>query len=262
MLKRRLIPKLQMRQRTIGATERMVLVTTNRFDQVIEIGDPISQARIYQAQVADELIFLDIDPNSHEREAVLSVIRATAEEVFMPITVGGGVRSVDDVRVLLNHGADKVSVNTAAGDDPELITRIADAYGSQCLVASIDYRVDADGVATVWFDSGRASNGRTLEAWAVECCERGAGELLLTSIDRDGGGSGLDLRATRSVVDAVDVPVITAGGCGVAAHFIEGFQAGGADAVAAGTYFAHRDQNPIQARSHIANAGIPIRIHT
>lgn len=241
--------------------DRMVLVTTNRFDQVTEIGDPVSQARIYQAQAADELIFLDIDPGSHDRDAVLGVVRSAAEEVFMPITVGGGIRSVDDVRVLLNHGADKVSVNTGAADHPDLIGQIADAFGRQCLVISIDYRV-VDGAPMVWTDGGRTPTGRELVRWAIECCERGAGELLLTSIDRDGGCGGLDLRATRAVVDAVDVPVITSGGCGVAAHFVEGFEDGGADAVASGTYFALRDQNPIQARSHIANAGIPIRLHT
>lgn len=251
-----------MRQRRIGASDRMVLVTTVGFNDVIEIGDPVSQARIYQAQAADELVFLDIDPDRHDREAVLGVIRLTAEEVFMPITVGGGIRSVDDVRILLNHGADKVSVNTAAVEDPDVMSRIADAYGRQCLVVSIDFRVDDAGEPRVWIRGGTTATGRRLVDWAVEACERGAGELLVTSIDRDGGGAGLDLAATRAVVDAVDVPVISAGGCGVASHFVDGFRAGGADAVASGTYFALRDQNPIQARSHIANAGIPIRLHT
>ena len=179
----------------------------------------------------------------------------------MPITVGGGdPNGVEDVRTLLNHGADKVSVDAAAIEDPGVMERIADAFGRQCLVASIDYRADDSGTppSTGRHGADRSTAGRLGGRVLRAGCGRAAAHLD----QRDGGGAGLDIDATRSVVDAVDVPVITGGGCGVAAHFVEGFKSGGADAVAAGTYFALRDQNPIQARSHIANAGIPIRLHT
>jgi imidazole glycerol-phosphate synthase subunit HisF len=261
MLKRRLIPKLQMRSRTLGGRERMVLVTTVRFDHVIEIGDPVSQARIYEAQAADELIFLDLDAGRHERSPLLEVVRAAAAEIFMPFAVGGGVQSVEDVRLLLANGADKVTINTAAVDDPGLVTRVADTYGSQCVVASIDFRRDDDRSALVWTRGGTARTELSPVAWAKECAARGAGEILITSIDRDGTRKGLDLEVCAEVAAAVDVPVIVAGGCGSTADFVAGFGPGRADAVAAGTFFAFRDENLMQTRSQIANAGVPIRQH-
>jgi imidazole glycerol-phosphate synthase subunit HisF len=261
MLKRRLVPKLQMRARPVGGRERMVLVTTVRFDHVIEIGDPVSQARIYQAQAADELIFLDLDAGRHERSPLLEVIRAAAEEIFMPFAVGGGVQSVEDVRLLLANGADKVAINTAAVEDPGLITRVADTFGNQCVVASIDYRQHDGGGHRVWTRGGTTETMHSPVAWAKECASRGAGEILITSIDRDGTRKGLDLEVCAEVAATVDVPVIVAGGCGSTADFVAGFGAGGADAVAAGTFFAFRDENLMQTRSQIANAGVPIRQH-
>lgn len=261
MLKRRLIPKLQMRASQVGDVRRMVLVTTNRFGEAIEIGDPVSQAKIYQAQAADELIFLDIDASIEDRAVIVDVIRGAASEIFMPITVGGGVRTLDDVRMLLHSGADKVSINTAAAERPELIGEVAGMFGSQCVVVSIDFRRVAQGGWSVWTRGGRTDSGRELADWARQAEECGAGEILITSIDRDGTRAGLDLDATRSVVDAVSIPVITSGGCGAASHFVEGFQVGLADAVSAGTYFCFKDENPMQTRSRIRNAGIPIRMH-
>lgn len=259
MLKRRLIPKLQLRRSKFGG--RPVLVTTVRFSQTIEVGDPVSQARIYQAQAADELIFLDLDSQANDAAVVTAVVQAAAEEIFMPFTVGGGVRSVDDFRTLLSHGADKVSVNTAAFERPELITEAADAYGAQCVVLSIDARRRPDGYRVVT-NCGTAVHEMDPVEWAVEGQRRGAGEILLTSIDRDGTRTGIDVELTRRVVDSVDVPVIASGGCGKASDFGDAFIDGGADAVAAGTYFSFQDQNPMQTRSQIRNRGVPIRMHT
>lgn len=260
MLKRRLIPKLQLKRSRFGGAG-MVLVTTIQFDKVVEIGDPISQAKIYEAQAVDELVFLDLDASSDNREPLTDVIRSASEQIFMPFTVGGGVRSLNDFRNLLSAGADKVSVNTAAVEDPGLISLASEAYGAQCVVLSLDYRKEEDGSYQVYTRRGRQATGLDPLWWASEGERRGAGEILLTSIDRDGTSRGLDVELTRRVADSVSVPVITSGGCGLAAHFVEGFLAGKADAVSAGTYFCFRDQNPMQTRSQIRNAGIPIRLH-
>lgn len=262
MLKKRLIPKLQLRQRRLGKSARMVLVTTIQFGGVMEIGDPVSQAKIYQAQAADELIFVDLDAHVGDRDTMAEVVKTAAEEIFMPFTVGGGVRSLADFRRLLNCGADKVSVNTAAVESPGLIDEAARVFGAQCVVLSIDYRRMPDGRWTVWTRGGKQDAGLDLVAWAKEGVSRGAGEILLTSIDRDGTSTGLDIEATRAVADVVSVPVITSGGCGLARHFVEGFVDGKADAVSAGTFFCFKDQSPMQTRAHIRNAGIPIRLHT
>jgi cyclase len=237
-------------------------VTTVGFEKVIEIGEPVSQAKIYQAQAADELVFVDLDATRENRGPLVEVVRRAAEEIFMPITMGGGVRSTEDFRRLLNHGADKVSVNTAAVERPDLLSEAAAVFGAQCVVLSIDYRRGPAGGWTVWTRGGTADSGRDLVEWAREGERRGAGEILLTSIERDGSTKGLDLEATRAVASAVSIPVITSGGCGLARHFVEGFLQGGADAVSAGTFFCFKDQNPMQTRAHIRNAGIPIRLLT
>ncbi len=260
MLNRRLIPKLQLKARHFGGAERMVLVTTIGFDQVVEVGNPISQAKIYEAQAADELIFVDLDATHHQRSTMVEVVRKAAEQIFMPITVGGGVASLADFRLLLSSGADKVAVNSAAVSDPDLLREASEIFGAQCVVLSIDYRQDAGGQYQVWTHGGRNNTGLDPVAWAREGEKRGAGEILLTSIERDGSGRGLDVELTKRVAAEVNVPVITSGGCGLASHFVSGFQEGGADAVAAGTYFCFKDQNPMQTRAHIRNAGIPIRL--
>lgn len=262
MIKRRLIPKLQLKASRFGASTRMVLVTTLRFSKVIEVGDPISQAKIYEAQAADELIFLHLDASPDNREAEIDVIRRAAEQIFMPFTVGGGVRSVADFRRLLANGADKVSINTAAVQTSRLINEASNAFGSQCVVLSIDYRRLENGHYRVFINGGKVQTDWDPVEWAIEGEKRGAGEVLLTSIDRDGTRSGLDIDLTRRVADNVSIPVITSGGCGMTAHFIEGFLDGKADAVSAGTYFCFKDENPMQTRSQIKNAGVPIRLHT
>lgn len=261
MLKRRLIPKLQIKQTRNGTKPRMVLVTTIRFEDFIEIGDPISQAKIYEAQAADELIFLDLDASIQKRATLTELVSRTAEEIFMPITVGGGIRCNEDFRQLLSSGADKVSINTAAVEDPDLIRRSSDSFGTQCVVLSIDYRANGNGTNQVYIKGGRVKTDMDPVRWAVEGERRGAGEILLTCIDRDGTRLGLDLQVIREVARSVSIPVIASGGCGLASHFVDGFIEAGADAVAAGTYFCFRDENPMQTRSQIYNAGIPIRLH-
>ena len=251
-----------MKASRFGASSRMVLVTTVRFRETIEIGDPVSQAKIYEAQAADELIFVDLDASMQNRDTMVNVVRKAAEEIFMPFTVGGGVRSLPDFQRLLSSGADKVSVNTAAVETPDLINQASDMFGAQCVVLSIDYLRDAQGNYSVWTHGGMRATGFDLFDWAREGEKRGAGEILLTSIDRDGSRQGLDVELTRRVVESVGIPVITSGGCGLAAHFIDGFLNGKADAVSAGTYFCFKDENLMQTRAQIRNAGIPIRLHT
>jgi len=262
VFKKRLIPKLQMKASSFGSSRRMVLVTTVNFREVLEIGDPVSQAKIYQAQFADELVFLDLDASAENRKTVVEVIRKAAQEIFMPITVGGGVKSVADFRELLSNGADKVSVNTACVEDPDLINKASEVFGAQCVVLSIDYKRSEDGQSRVWTHGGKIETTLDPLEWAKEGERRGAGEILLTSIDRDGTRQGLDLEMTMRIAESVAVPVITSGGCGLASHFVEGFLAGKADAVSAGTYFCFKDENPMQTRSRIRNAGIPIRLLT
>lgn len=262
MVKKRLIPKLLLKKRRFGTMERMVLVTTRAFDRVIEVGDPVSQAKIYEAQFADELLFLNIDSSPIEPAApLIEVLRRAASETFMPIAVGGGVRTVDDFDLLLANGADKVCINSAAVADPSLIERAAAIFGAQCVVVSIDYRHDGQG-ARVFVDGGRSPTALEPVEWAVRAAALGAGELLLTDIARDGSGEGLDVPTIRSVADRVSVPVIASGGCGLAQHFVAGFVDGHAEAVAAGTFFCFRDQNPMQTRAHVRNAGVPIRVKT
>ena len=264
MLKKRLVPKLLIKHRALGRSVRPVLVTTRGYEQILEVGDPVSQAKIYEAQLADELIVLNIDGTPIASDAVmLALIERLASETFMPLAVGGGVRGVDDFGLLLECGADKVCVNTAALDEPDLITQAARRYGSQCVVASIDVRtLPGSPHAMVVRDHGRTSTGRLAIDWARELVELGAGELLITDVDRDGGGLGLNWVLCKEIAQQVSVPVVLSGGCGLSEHFSEGFQKGMAEGVAAGTFFCFRDQNPMQTRAHIRNAGVAIRSET
>lgn len=260
MLKRRLIPKLQLRTMPVGEQNKAVLVTTQRFDRETRMGDPVSQAKIFQAQSADELLFLGLDARAQGVAYLCDIIERVAEEVFMPLTVGGGIRRIEEIGLLLRAGADKVSINSSALEDPSILRAAADRFGSQCIVASIDYRVNSDGSTIVHSDGGRVPTKYDATRWAVCCAAAGAGEILLTCIDRDGTLGGLDLVHIREVAKAVDIPVIAAGGCGTATHFVEGFLTGAADAIAAGTFFSRQDQTPLQLRAHIRNAGIAVRM--
>ncbi|MFN8883982.1 imidazole glycerol phosphate synthase subunit HisF [Gemmatimonas sp.] len=196
-----------------------------------DVGDPVALAARYEHEGADEITFLDISASAEERATLLDVARRTAEQLFIPLTIGGGVRTVDDVGRALRAGADKVSLNSAAVTNSAVLTAAADRFGAQCVVASIDAKQNADGVYKVWVKGGREETPLEAVAWAQECVARGAGEILLTSIDRDGARTGYDLEITRAVADAVHVPVIASGGAGTAAHLVAAVQQAGADAV-------------------------------
>lgn len=263
MLKKRLVPKLLIKHRLLGRTVRPVLVTTRRFKDVIEVGDAVSQAKIYEAQLADELIVLNIDGTPIKGdEAMLGLIERLSAETFMPLAVGGGVRSLDDFSTLLESGADKVSINSAALARPALISEAASRYGAQCVVVSVDFRCDDGGQPMVVRDHAAVPTGRDLLSWCREAVDRGAGELLICDADRDGSGLGLRHEIAAALTSSLAVPIIFSGGCGRAEHFTEGFINGGVEGVAAGTYFCFRDQNPMQTRAHIRNAGVPIRGET
>jgi len=246
----------------MGSLSRLVIVTTIKFGKSTNIGDPISVAKIYQAQAADELIFVDIEPGTHPKELIYEMIKKSCEEIFMPITVGGGVKTIDDFKTLLHTGADKVSINTAAVEYPDLIKSASEKFGAQCVVCSIDYKKNVAGEYEVFVNGGKTATGLNPVEWAVECERRGAGEILATSIDNDGTRQGLNIEVTRAIANVLNIPLIASGGCGYTKHFIEGYIDGHADAVSAGTYFCFKDENPMQTRGQIANAGVPIRLHS
>ena len=229
------------------------------FVNLRDAGDPVEVARRYDGEGADELTFLDIRASIEKRELLYGMIERVADQVFIPLTVGGGVNSIGDIRALLNAGADKVSINTAGVLTPELIDEAAGHYGSQCIVAAIDAKQCAVDQWQVVIHGGRTPTGIDVIQWATEVCERGAGEILLTSMDRDGARSGFDIRLTRAVVDAVEVPVIASGGVGTLAHLVEGIVDGGADAVLAASIFHYGEHTIAQAKAVMKAAGIEIR---
>jgi cyclase len=231
------------------------------FVELRDAGDPVEIAARYNEQGADELTFLDITATSDGRDLILHIIEAVASQVFIPLTVGGGVRSVGDVRRLLNAGADKVSFNSAAVARPELIQEASDRYGAQCIVVAIDAKRRAGGQGwDVYTHGGRQNTGLDAVAWAQRMAELGAGEILLTSMDRDGTKSGFDLELTRAVCDAVPVPVIASGGVGALEHLADGIRIGGADAVLAASIFHYGEFTVAQAKAVLAQAGIPVRL--
>jgi cyclase len=236
------------------------VVKGTRFVDLVDAGDPVELAARYDAEGADELVFLDITATVEDREATLDVISRTAEQVFIPLTVGGGVRAEDDVRTLLRAGADKVAVNSAAVRDPELLRRCADRFGTQCMVVAIDAKRRGGDGWEVFVDAGRTATGRDVVEWAVEATERrGAGEVLLTSMDRDGTGEGYDLDLLRVVGDAVGVPVVASGGAGRVEHFAEAFTEGHADAVLAASRFHFEELTIRDVKDFLSRRGIPVR---
>ena len=225
-----------------------------------DAGDPVELAARYDAEGADELVFLDITASADARDTMVDVARRVADEVFIPFTVGGGVRSVDDARRLLLAGAEKVSVNTAAVERPELVTELADEFGAQCVVVAIDARRQALGDGfEVTTHGGRTPTGRDAVAWARQVATSGAGEILLTSMDRDGTRDGFDLDLTRAVSDAVGVPVIASGGVGTLDHLVEGVLDGGADAVLAASIFHYGEHTVAEAKATLERAGLIVR---
>jgi len=229
------------------------------FVDLVDAGDPVEQARIYDAAGADELCFLDITASHEQRGIILDVVARTAEVVFLPLTVGGGVRSVEDARALLLAGADKVSVNSAAVARPELVREMADRFGAQCVVGAVDARQTGPGKWEVYTHGGRRETGIDAVAHAARLAELGAGEILLTSMDRDGTREGYDLALTRAVADAVPVPVIASGGVGTLDHLVAGVQRGGASAVLAASIFHYGQHSISEAHAALRAAGLPVR---
>ena len=229
------------------------------FVDLKDAGDPVEAARAYDAAGADELCFLDITASSDDRETIIDVVERTADHCFMPLTVGGGVRSPEDVRRLLLAGADKVAINTAAVRDPDVVARAADKFGNQCIVVSIDARWVEDRWE-VHTHGGRTPTGIDAVEFARIVVERGAGELLVTSMDRDGTKEGFDIALTRAIADSVCVPVVASGGVGTLDHLVEGIRDGGATAVLAASIFHFGHHTIPEAKDHMARAGIPVRL--
>jgi imidazole glycerol-phosphate synthase subunit HisF len=256
MLKKRLIPCLDVKDGRV--------VKGVNFLDLVDAGDPVEQARLYDREGADELCFLDITASHEERETLYDVVGRTADQCFMPLTVGGGVRTVEDIRRLLLAGADKVSINTAAVQRPDFVREGAEKFGCQCIVVAIDAKrtgpANSPGRWEVFTHGGRRETGLEAVAWARRMAELGAGEILLTSMDRDGTKAGFDIALTRAVSDAVTVPVIASGGVGTLDHLVEGIRDGHASAVLAASIFHFGTHRLAEAKAHLAAAGIPMRL--
>ncbi|MEM7114785.1 MAG: imidazole glycerol phosphate synthase subunit HisF [Chloroflexota bacterium] len=256
MLAKRIIPCLDVKDGRV--------VKGVNFVDLVDAGDPVEQARVYDAEGADELVFLDITATHENRDTMLEMAKAVAEQVFIPFTVGGGIRTVDDMRGILRAGADKIGINSAAVRTPELITQGAEAFGSQAIVVAIDARLGKKSAAIpsgweVFISGGRKATGLDAIEWAKEAERRGAGEILLTSMDGDGTQEGYDLALTRAISEAVTIPVIASGGAGSKAHFAQALTEGKADAALAASLFHFRQLSVGEVKSYLAEQGIPIR---
>jgi imidazole glycerol-phosphate synthase subunit HisF len=238
------------------------VVKGTRFLDLRDAGDPVEVAARYDAEGADELVFLDITASHEERDIIIDIVRRTAEQCFMPLTVGGGIRTIDDIRRLLQAGADKVSINSAAVKDPDFVRRAAERFGNQCIVVAIDPKRVSENGKEVWrvhINGGRVATDKEAVSWAREMEQLGAGEILLTSMDADGTQDGYDIPMTRAVAKAVSIPVIASGGCGSPEHMVRVLTEGKADAALAASIFHYRKFSVAEAKNVIAGAGVPVR---
>ncbi|WP_087065802.1 imidazole glycerol phosphate synthase subunit HisF [Intestinibacillus massiliensis] len=253
MLAKRIIPCLDVKDGRV--------VKGVNFVGLRDAGDPVALAKFYSEQGADEIVFLDITATYEDRDTIADVVRRTCREVFVPVTVGGGIRTAEDFKDILRAGADKISVNSAAVKNPALVDAAAEKFGSQCVVVAIDGRKTGKTPSgfEVYVAGGRTPTGMDAVAWAKEVYERGAGEILLTSMDRDGTKAGFDLELTQAVVDAVGIPVIASGGCGALGHFSEVFEQTGCDAALAASLFHYGELSIAQVKQHLREKGLPVR---
>ena len=250
MLAKRIIPCLDVKDGRV--------VKGTQFVDLKDAGDPVENAKVYDEQGADEIAFLDITASHEKREILIDIVRRTAEEIFIPLTVGGGVRNLEDIRKLLKAGADKVSINTAAVKDPHFVERASKRFGSQCIVIAIDAK-RKDGGWEVFTHGGRISTGKDAVLWAKKVEELGAGEILLTSMDRDGTKDGYDIELTRTISEQVGIPIIASGGVGTLEHLYEGLILGKADAVLAASIFHYREFTMAQVKSYLKEKGVTVR---
>ncbi|MDO5388437.1 MAG: imidazole glycerol phosphate synthase subunit HisF [Clostridia bacterium] len=230
------------------------------FVNLRDAGDPVEIASMYNRSLADEIVFLDITASSDDRNIMLDVVSRTAEQVFIPLTVGGGIRSIEDFRKILSAGADKIAVNSGALKRPELINEAAEKFGNQCVVVAIDAKRRSDGGFDVYLNGGRVNTGKDAVKWAVEAEKRGAGEILLTSMDCDGTKSGYDIELTKAISDSVSIPVIASGGAGTMEHFAEALTEGGAEAALAASLFHYKEMEIIDLKKYLASKNIPVRL--
>lgn len=252
MLSKRIIPCLDVKNGRV--------VKGINFVNLIDAGDPVKIAKAYSDAGADEVVFLDITASSDERNIILDVVERTASEVFIPLTVGGGIRGIEDIRNILNAGADKISINSSAIKDPNLINQGAERFGNQCIVVAIDAKRREEGGFEVYIHGGRIKTGIDAVSWAKEAEKRGAGEILLTSMDADGTKAGYDLELTRAISEAVHIPVIASGGAGNKTHFLEAFNEGKADAALAASLFHFKELEIIELKKYLASKGVPVRL--
>lgn len=252
MLAKRIIPCLDvMKGRVVKGVN---------FVKLRDAGDPVENAKVYEEEGADELTFLDITASHEKRDIIIDVVERTAREVFMPLTVGGGIRDLDDIRSLLKAGADKVSINTAAVKEPSFVQKASRRFGSQCIVVAIDAKKRGDSKWEVYTHGGRVPTGIDATWWAKKVVELGAGEILLTSMDRDGTENGYDIELNKKIVDALDVPVIASGGAGSPEHILQVFKQAGADAALAASIFHYKKYTIKETKKYLAKRGITVRV--